>query len=98
MEPILSSSAAAVIRTTAAAQEGDLSAVLRQGRVLVGEVLQASPGGELLLAIGRYRVPAQSDVRLEAGEHLLLRVAASDDGIELLVLGDAGEEDRKSVV
>jgi len=70
----------------------ELSAVLREGRVLAGEVLQTLDGGTLLIGIGSHRVPAESHVemqpgqrflfRVEAGEPLVLRVLASPPAVE----------------
>ena len=56
----------------------ELSAVLREGRVLAGEVLQTLDGGTLLIGIGSHRVPAESHVEMQPGQRFLFRVEAGD--------------------
>lgn len=87
MEPLAASSAGAVIRPAAAALQQDLSAVLRHGRVLAGEVLQSPGDGSILIAIGRHRVPAETHVLLNPGEHFLFRVESGEGEVVLRLLG-----------
>jgi len=87
MEPLASASVGAVVRPAAAALQPELSAVLRAGRVLAGEVLGSSGDGSILLAIGRHRVPAETHIQLEPGQQFLFRVEQQGDEIVLRVLG-----------
>lgn len=75
------------------ALSNDLSAVLREGRVLAGEVLQSFGGGSLLIGIGSHRVPAQAQVELRPGERFLFQVEGRDAQTVLRVLdeGEGGE-------
>jgi hypothetical protein len=92
MDPLASTNAASVVRPTAAVLAGDLASLLRDGRVLAGEVL-ASPGdGTVLLAIGRQQVPAQTALALEPESRHLFQVQETAAGIVLRVLGLGGEE------
>ena len=70
----------------------ELSALLRDGRVLAGEVLQTMTGG-VLLGIGRQRVPAQTNLQLEPGHHFLFQVEHAAEGILLRILGQGGGEE-----
>lgn len=90
MEPLVASSSSAVLRPAAAALQSDLAAVLRDGRVLAGQLVSGSTDGQVLLAIGRHHVPAQSDVRLEPGRPFLFRVEETASGVVLHVLDGAG--------
>lgn len=87
MEPLAASSAGAVIRPAAATVQAELSAVLRDGRVLAGEVLQSQGDGTLLIAIGRHRVPAETRLLLEEGHHFLFRVEHEGGEVVLRILG-----------
>lgn len=71
----------------------DLSAVLREGRVLAGEVLQSFGGGSLLIGIGSHRIPAQAQVELRPGERFLFQVEGSGAQTTLRILeeGEGGE-------
>ena len=82
MEPLAASTAAAILRP-AAAFHAELSAVLRDGRVIAGEVLQSSGDGMVTLALGRHRVPAETRLLLDPGQHFLFQV--EDDGGELVL-------------
>lgn len=79
MEPIVSSAAAVVLRPTPAVQN-ELAGVLRDGRLLAGEVLRNQTDGSLLIAIGKFQVPAQSDVQLQPGRKFLFRVVVDESG------------------
>ena len=72
----------------------DLGAVLKEGRVVAGEVMQALDGHSILIGIGRHRVPADSQVELQPGDRFLAKVEKTADGTVLKVLGEergAGE-------
>src|SRR6187402_1108853 len=93
MEPIVSTSAQAVLRPAALALQSDLAQLLRDGRLLTGEIVAGPTAGQVLIAIGRHRVPAQSDVRLEPGRAFLFRVEETRSGVVLHVLDGAQEEE-----
>ncbi len=65
----------------------ELADLFRSGRVLAGIVLEAPSTGGVLLGIGPHRVLADTQVELEVGRHLLLRVASEKNGVVLDVLG-----------
>ena len=92
MEPISAHSTRPPVLRPATALSADLQAVLREGQVLAGEVLDTLDGGSVLIGLGRHRVPAQSHVALALGQRLLLEVAAGEAGIELRLLGQARPE------
>ncbi len=95
MEPIASSGASAVLRPASGALPSDLSALLRDGRVLAAEVL-ASPGdGTVLLALGRHSVPAETHLRLDPGASFLARVEESASGVVLHVLEAGGAQESE---
>jgi hypothetical protein len=86
MDPLgLEAPRAGVIRPATALQS-DLSAVLREGRVLAGEVLQSMGGGSVLVGIGRHRVPAQSQVALEQGQRFFFVVEGQGEELALRIL------------
>jgi hypothetical protein len=64
----------------------DLSAVLRQGRVFAGDVLQTFGGGSLLIGVGGLRVPAKSQAELQPGRRYLFEVLSSGETLELKLL------------
>jgi flagellar hook-length control protein FliK len=84
VEPIASSGAGAVFRPGGGASEA--SALLKDGRLLRAEVLSSSHDGAVMLAIGRHTIPAQSDLRLDPGARLLVQVALTAEGPQLLLL------------
>jgi hypothetical protein len=90
MEPIAASAAFGVVRP-AAVQSGEAAAILRAGRILIGDVLSAADG-TVLLAIGRQKIPAETAVALDPGQELLLRVEQGPQGILLQILGDESSE------
>jgi len=88
MDPLaLQASNLGVVRPAIALQ-ADVAAVLRQGRVLAGEVLQSFGGGALILGIGRHRVPAQSQVSLAEGHRFLFVVEGEGENLVLRMLGE----------
>jgi hypothetical protein len=70
----------------------ELSQLLRDGRVLAGEVLQTLSDGAILIGIGRHKVPAQTHLRMDPGHHFLFQVQSAAGQILLRVLGAAGGE------
>jgi len=92
MEP-LANSGISLIRPVGALQ-GDLSAALREGRVLTGQVLERSAGGTLMLGIGGQRVPANGGPELETGERFLARVVRHGGELALRIMptGAVGDE------
>lgn len=87
MEPIANQAGVSQTVRPVLALSGDLSAVLREGRVIAGEVLQGLDGKSLLIGVGRHRVPAESQVELQPGDRFLARVEQTDEGTVLRVLG-----------
>jgi hypothetical protein len=86
MEPFAASASSSVIRPASAGVLSDASAVLRDGRILAGEVL-ANPGdGSVLLALGRHRVPAETNIALEQGDRFLVRVEGEGASLVLRLL------------
>jgi len=69
------------------ALDSSLTAVLKEGRTVAGEVLQTMDGHSLLIGVGRHRVPAQSHVEMQAGDRFLARVEETPEGTVLRVLG-----------
>lgn len=93
MEPISAHNPTPRVLRPPTALASDLAAVLREGQVLAGEVLQTLDGGSLLIGVGRHRVPAQSHVELPVGERFVFEVVRGADGqIELRVLRSGSEE------
>jgi hypothetical protein len=90
VEPFAVQSSAPGLIRPAIELQGDLSAVLREGRVLPGEVLQTLDGGTLLIGIGRHRVPAQTQVKMQPGHTFLFQVDRDGETILLRVLGESG--------
>ncbi len=96
MEPFaLQSSAPGLIRPTINLQS-DLGAVLREGRVMSGEVLQTLDGETLLIGVGSHRVPARTRVRMQQGYKFLFQVERDGETVVLRVLGEG--EDGESVL
>lgn len=77
------------------ALDASLTAVLREGRVVAGEVLQSMDGHSVLIGVGRHRVPAEAQVDLAPGDRFLARVERSGQDVVLHMLGGStGEESR----
>lgn len=91
MDPIAATPASQTVRPAVQAVQQELSGLLRDGRMLVGEVLARESGGTLLIAIGRFHVPAETDVRMDPGQAFLFRVERNGDAVVLNVLGQGGE-------
>ncbi len=79
------------------ALSADLSSVLREGRMVAGEVLQTMDGKSILIGVGRHRVPADSAVDLSPGDRFLARVELTEDGPVLRVLGDRAKGELRLV-
>lgn len=86
MDPLSLQSPSLGLVRPASALHSDLSAVLREGRVLAGEVLQTLGGGTFLIGIGRHRVPAQGQVALEEGQRFLFAVEGEGAELALRIL------------
>lgn len=88
MEPILVQNAThSAWARPVAAPGADLAAILRQGRVIAGDVLQTLTGGTVLIGIGRHRVPARSQTELEAGRRYFFEVLSGGEPVEVRALG-----------
>lgn len=93
MEPLSIQSTAATSQARPVGLQPDLSALLQDGRVLAGQVLESFGGGSILIGVGRHRVPAESQVELALGERFLFQVEAQKGGQLLLhLLGAAPSE------
>ena len=77
------------------ALDGSLTSILREGRMVAGEVLQRMDGGTVLIGLGRHRVPADSQVEMQPGQRFLARVVEGEEGLVLKVLGPGGGKDSK---
>jgi hypothetical protein len=86
VDPILSRTAQAVTRIAVGAEPAR-EPVLREGRVVAGEVLARTAGGDLLIALGRLRIPAQNQAQLDVGARFLARVVADAHGLALEIIG-----------
>ena len=62
------------------------AALLHEGRVVAGEVIQSHASGSVLVAIGNLRVPARAQVALEPGQRFMATVESSGDVVVLRVL------------
>jgi len=92
VEPI-SSSAAGVFRSTPGASNAEGAGLLRDGRIVQAEVLSQRADGTLVLALGRFTVPAESDLRLDVGARFTAQVAAEGDEIVLHYLVEPSGDD-----
>ncbi len=63
--------------------QGDLSSVLRQGRIVAGEVLELLDGGTIVIGLAGQRVQAESHVELAPGDRFLARVSIADGELVL---------------
>lgn len=91
MDPVTNNPAIAV-RPVSAGAPLELADLLRDGRVLAGEVLQSLADGSVLLGIGRHKVPAETHLRMDPGQHFLFQVAAAGEQVLLRVLAPGGGE------
>jgi hypothetical protein len=90
LDPFLVQSSEPAALRPALALEADLSSVLREGRVLAGEVLQTLDGGSLLIGVGQHRIPARSQVEMEPGQRFLFLVESGEEPFVLRVLAPEG--------
>jgi len=95
MDPLAPQAASSSGARPALALDGSLTAVLQEGRVVAGEVLQTLDGRSLLIAVGRHRVPAEAEVDLQPGERFLARVEKGEAGAVLRLLGRRGEAEPR---
>jgi len=77
----------------AQALQSDLSSILREGRIVAGEVLDLLGGGTIVIGLAGQRVQAESHVDLAPGERFLARVEYVDGGLVLRLAGASGEAD-----
>ncbi|NUQ48596.1 MAG: lysophospholipid acyltransferase family protein [Phycisphaerae bacterium] len=71
----------------------DLVSVLRQGRVLTGEVLQSMPGGRLLVGVGEHKVTASTSDELQPGNRYLFEIVDGEGSLHLRAFaGQAGDD------
>ncbi len=93
MEPLLSSAAVNGVRAGLQASQPELSAILRDGRLVAAEVLRSPGDGTVLLAVGRHQVPAQTNIYLSPGDSFLFRVHVEGAEIVLQTVGaESGEQ------
>ncbi|HEX6885302.1 MAG TPA: flagellar hook-length control protein FliK [Planctomycetota bacterium] len=90
MDPVSSALSGAILRPVEGGA-AELRALLRDGRVLRAEVLRQGPTGSVVLAIGRYLVPAGTDLRLDPGARFLVRVEQAGAEVVLKILAAEGE-------
>lgn len=77
----------------AQALQGDLASVLRQGRIVAGEVLELLDGSSIVIGLAGQRVQAESHVDLSTGDRFLARIDLVEGQIVLQIAGDAGAPD-----
>jgi len=77
----------------AQALQSDLSSILREGRIVAGEVLDLLGGGTIVIGLAGQRVQAESHVDLAPGERFLARVEYVDGGLVLKLAGASDETD-----
>lgn len=90
MDPVSSALSGAILRPVEGGA-AELRALLRDGRVLRAEVLRQGPSGSVVLAVGRYLVPAGTDLRLDPGARFLVRVEQAGAEVVLKILAAEGE-------
>ena len=83
MDPLSYVASAPLDLRLAQALRSELSSVLRAGRVLPIEVLEASADGTALLAVAGRRVPAESKIDLRPGERFLAVVEDANGALGL---------------
>ena len=74
MDPLAALSAVQPALRPTGPPSGDLAAIFQEGRVLSGEVLQRGDGSSVLIGIGRHRVAAEAQVRLQVGQRFMVLV------------------------
>ena len=77
---------------TASSQHRQHAAVLRVGRVLLGQVVEVFGDGFFLIRVGRHRFSLQSDVRLLMGQSFYFKVGKGrrPGELDLTVMSDPG--------
>ncbi len=71
----------------------DLANVLRQGRVVSGEVLGSFQGGHLLVGIGQHKVTASTSSELRPGNRYLFEIVDGEGELHLRALAGQGGDD-----
>jgi len=71
----------------AQALQSDLASVLRQGRIVAGEVLDLLGGGTIVIGLAGQRVQAENHVDLAPGDRFLARVEYVDGALVLQLAG-----------
>jgi Flagellar hook-length control protein FliK len=77
----------------AQALQSDLASVLRQGRIVAGEVLELLGGGSIVIGLAGQRVHAESHVDLAAGDRFLARIDLSEGEVVLQLAGSSDAPD-----
>jgi len=86
MESIAANSGLTPLARPTIALQGDLPAMMKEGRVLSGEVMQSLDGGSLLLSIGEHKVAADAQVELEPGQKFRAQVIRKNGELALQLL------------
>jgi hypothetical protein len=71
----------------AQALQGDLASILRQGRIVAGEVLDLLDGGTIVIGLAGQRVQAENHVDLAPGDRFLARVEYLEGALVLQLAG-----------
>jgi hypothetical protein len=95
MEPLAIQSGVSQTVRPVLSLDASLTAVLREGQTVAGEVLQSLDGKSVLIGVGRHRVPADSQTELALGDRFLARVETTAEGTILRVLGRGPESESK---
>ena len=95
MEPLAIQSGVSQTVRPVLSLDANLTAVLREGQTVAGEVLQSLDGKSVLIGVGRHRVPADSQTELAPGDRFLARVETTAEGTVLRVLGGARTGESK---
>jgi hypothetical protein len=98
MEPLAIQSGVSQTVRPVLSLDASLTAVLREGQTVAGEVLQTLDGKSVLIGVGRHRVPADSQTELAPGDRFLARVETTAEGTVLRVLGGGRAGESKLLV
>jgi hypothetical protein len=96
MEPIAAQNAAGILRPAHSATE--VGAVLREGQVLAGKILQSLGDGSVLLSVAGHRVPAQTNIDLQPGQSFFARVELENGLLLLRLLGSDAAAQEPSLL
>jgi hypothetical protein len=86
METLGPSSGISPLLRPSVALQSNLIALMREGRVLAGEVLERLDGGTYVIGVAGRRVPAQSPSELEVGTRLRLELVRNGNDVALRIL------------